>query len=266
RDDVVAQLIAGALEFGEALEDDRQRARRFSGTHHVDVEVAEVLWMRRQTVRQRLPALQHAQHVEHDETESLALGQLGGDAQRAIERHARVQKRGKLLREEQDDATASAAEARQLDLDRSALGCDTDVDWCQALFPQFASDGLFAIGRQTPGAQLAIARYGAKEEGRHLPTSPLTRRRGDAEKRDFAFSPWLRASASNRQPHNSCVTLRTSSTLVMPLSIFIHPSSRKLRMPLRRAARVSTVASSPLTIILRISSLISIISKIPMRC
>jgi hypothetical protein len=41
RDDVVAQVVARALEFGQALEDDGQRAGGFARAHHVDVELGK---------------------------------------------------------------------------------------------------------------------------------------------------------------------------------------------------------------------------------
>ena len=119
--DVVAQVVAGALEFGQALEDHRQRAGGFARPHHVDVELGKIVGMGGQAVGQRLAALQHAQHVEHDDAERGLLGQFGGDGKRAVERHAGIEQRGKFLGEEQDVAALAAAERRQLDLDGRAL-------------------------------------------------------------------------------------------------------------------------------------------------
>lgn len=55
--------------------------------------------MRRQTVGQRISALEHAYDIEYDGAEMGAFGELRGDPQGAVDRYAGVQERRKLLRE-----------------------------------------------------------------------------------------------------------------------------------------------------------------------
>ena len=83
-----------------------------AGPHHVDVEIRKILRMRSQAVGQRSAALQHAQHVQHDKAEAGPLGEFAGDGQGAIQRHAGIQQRGKLLGEEQDVAPPAARRRR----------------------------------------------------------------------------------------------------------------------------------------------------------
>ena len=62
-DDVAAQIVAGAFEFRETLEDQRERTGGFTGAHHVDVQLGKMRGMRREAVGQRFAALQHAQDI-----------------------------------------------------------------------------------------------------------------------------------------------------------------------------------------------------------
>jgi hypothetical protein len=66
-------------------------------------------------------------------------------------------------------------------------------------------------------------------------------------------------------PSEFCVTRVTSSRVVTPARTFDQPSSRKLRMPLRRAQAVIWDASALPMMSLRISSFRSIISNMPTR-
>jgi len=53
--------------------------------------------MSAQAVGQGLAALQHAQHVEHDEAEGGLLGQLAGDGKGAVQWHPGGEQRGQFL-------------------------------------------------------------------------------------------------------------------------------------------------------------------------
>src|SRR5207237_887547 len=133
---------------------------------------------------------------------------------------------------EENIAAAALAEGGKLQLERAGLGGDADIDWRETLLPQLAGNEFFVVARQAAGADLSIRCNRPEEESGH---------------------------------QNSCVTRMTSSTVVTPPRILLQPSSRRLRIPLRRAALVSTPASWPVMISLRISSLTSIISKMPTR-
>ena len=114
RNNVAAQFIARAFEFREAVEHGCERSAGFSGADHVHEEVGEVFRMRRQAVRQRPAALQHAQNIHHDEPEFRTFRKFAGDVDGAVERHAGVQQRGEFLREEQHVAALVAPEGWQL--------------------------------------------------------------------------------------------------------------------------------------------------------
>ena len=91
---------------------------------------------------------------------------LGGDSQRAVQRDARIQQSGQFLREEQNVPPPAAGEGRQLQLVRF-LGLHADVDGGQALFAQFSRDEFVGLAGEPPGADFAVAGYGAKEESCH---------------------------------------------------------------------------------------------------
>ena len=55
-DNVAAQIVAGAFEFRKLVEDQGERARSLAGAHHVDVQIREVLGVRRETVGERFAA------------------------------------------------------------------------------------------------------------------------------------------------------------------------------------------------------------------
>ena len=144
-----------------------QRAGGFAGAHHVDVQFGEVLGVRGQAVGQRSAALEHAQDVEHDEAEGGSLGELGGDGEGAIERHAGVEQRGQLLGEEEDVAAAASAEGGQLELDAGVSSARRRRR--PASGPACAVRGrrAFRLAGEAAGAHLAVGGDGAEEEGRH---------------------------------------------------------------------------------------------------
>src|SRR5262249_35205944 len=119
-------------KFSQPLEYGCKRSAGLPGAHHVDIQIAEVGRMRRQAVGQRLATLEHAEYIQDHPAELRPLGQLAGDTQCAVERHACVEQRGKLLREEENIAMASTSEVGQLQLKRF-LPLDPDIDRGQPL-------------------------------------------------------------------------------------------------------------------------------------
>ena len=113
-DDVAAQIVAGTLELGEALENLGQRSGGLSRADHVDVELGEIFWVRGQAVGERFAALEDAHDVEHQGAEIAALGELGGDGEGAVDGHAGVQQRREFLREEEDVLALAAVESGSL--------------------------------------------------------------------------------------------------------------------------------------------------------
>src|ERR1017187_10293650 len=163
RNDVVAQVVAGALELGQAFEDDGERAGGFAGADHVGVEIAEVPRVGAEAVGEGAPALQNAKDVEDDEAEAGMLGELGGDREGAVPGDGGVEQGGKLLGEEEDVA-ASLAEGGELELEGGFTGGDADVDGSETLFAELAGDELLIVAGEAAGADLAVASHGSEEE------------------------------------------------------------------------------------------------------
>ncbi len=128
------------------------------------IQIGEIIRMRAQAVGQRPAAFEDAQDVENDEAEAGALGQFGGDGERAIERDARFSsvesswvknRTSRRLRPPKDGSLIS------IDV---PLGCDADVDRRQALFAQLARDDLFVVAGEAAGAHFAVGGDGAKKK------------------------------------------------------------------------------------------------------
>ena len=172
RDDVTAQFIAGSLEFGKPFENPAEAARGFTGAHHVDEEVREVERVERQRIRQRFAAFDGAQNFGDDEPKLRAGGELGGDGESAVERHARVEQRREFLSEEENVAAAISAERRQIDGERF-LFFGAHVHGREALTAQFAGYQGGGIRRNGAGAEFAIDPDGAVVEGCGRPSELL---------------------------------------------------------------------------------------------
>ena len=163
RDDIAAQIVARALEFGEPLEYHCQRAAGFACADHVDVQLREVVRVSGQAVGQRPAAFEDAQNVQDQGAEGGAIGQFGGDGERAIHRHARAEQRGEFLSEEQDVALPAAGEGRQLDFD-GFLRFLTDIDRRETLAAQLERDQALGLGVNRAGANLSIGCDGPEVE------------------------------------------------------------------------------------------------------
>ena len=72
-------------------------------------------------------------------------GQLGGDGESAVERHAGVQQRRQFLREEKNVAALAALEDRQLER-RPGLLFQADIHRNQSLALQFGGDVTVSLG------------------------------------------------------------------------------------------------------------------------
>ena len=166
RNDIAAQIVARAFEFRKAFEYHGQRSTGFARADHVDVQFREMIRVSGQAVGQRSAALQHAQDVLHQRAERRPLGQFDGDGQRAIQRHAGVEQRGELLREEQNVFLLAAGERRQLDLE-GFLGFLADVDRREPLAAQFVGDQALGFAMDGAGTNLPVGCYGAEMKARH---------------------------------------------------------------------------------------------------
>src|SRR3954454_18154274 len=104
-----------------------------------------------EAVCKRLPALEHTHNIEHDITKLRSLCQLASNRKGAIQRYARTQQCGKLLRKEQDVAAAVRPNFRQSPLNRLLL-LNTHIERNKPLALQLLGDSLVALSRNDTGS------------------------------------------------------------------------------------------------------------------
>src|SRR5207249_11702303 len=93
--------------------------------------------------------------------------QLAGDGHAARERQPRIEKRGKLLREEQNIAMPPASKIGQFQ-NEGILLLDADINRRQPLLPQLACDSLIALAGQSASAKFPVGSYRFEVEARHV--------------------------------------------------------------------------------------------------
>src|SRR5262249_35233019 len=104
----------------------------------------------------RFSAFEDAEDIEHQRAEGGTLGQLGRNAERAVQRNARTEQRRDFLREEQNIAAMARLKRRQSQLDPGLLLIQPDIDRNETLTAQFRSDTFVRLGRESAGPNLAV--------------------------------------------------------------------------------------------------------------
>ncbi len=139
----------------EAIEDRVEHAGGLAGGHQVAVERVEILGMLAKRLRHRRTGLDLVLDVHHETRKARIAVAARDDLERLQQRHAGLQHRRQLAREERDVLLADTLAAAE----RLAL----DLDDAHALAPQVGGDDGFGGGPRLP-AHLAVVAVDALPE------------------------------------------------------------------------------------------------------